>query len=70
MVIGSDGYYVLDKQLSRATSLDHVFIMRPFNGEDLHVPLSQQLQDELHWQQNMAVYTRERYSNSGALGRS
>ena len=47
---GGSSYASPYVQLSRATSLDHVFIMRPFNGEDLRVPLSQQLQDELHWQ--------------------
>lgn len=57
-------------QLSRATTLDNIFIMRPFDGDDLRAPLSQQLQDELCWQQDMAIHTRERYSDSGALRHS
>jgi hypothetical protein len=54
-------------QLSRATTLDHVHIMRPFDGNNLRAPLSPELQLELAWQEDMARLTREGYSQSGAL---
>ena len=54
-------------QLSRATTLDHIFIMRPFNGEDLRAPLKLELQLELAWQEDMAAFTKEKYSIFGAL---
>jgi hypothetical protein len=44
-------------QLSRATSLDRVSIMRPFNVADLTTPLPQELIDELRWQEEMANNT-------------
>lgn len=44
-------------QLSRATSLDRVSIMQPFNIADLSAPLPQELIDELRWQEEMAENT-------------
>jgi hypothetical protein len=64
---GSSSYASAYVQLSRATTLDHIFIMRPFNGEDLQAPLPPELQLELAWQEDMATFTKERYSNLGAL---
>jgi len=64
---GGSSYASAYVQLSRATTLDHIFIMRPFNGEDLRAPLTPELQLELAWQEDMATFTKERYSNLGAL---
>ena len=44
-------------QLSRATALDRVSIMRPFDAKDLCEPLPQELVDELRWQEEMAERT-------------
>jgi hypothetical protein len=44
-------------QLSRATSLDRVSILRPFNIDELTAPLPQELIDELRWQEEMAEKT-------------
>jgi len=54
-------------QLSRAMTLDHIFIMRPFNGEDLRAPLKPELQLELDWEEEMAAFTKEKYTVFGAL---
>jgi hypothetical protein len=45
-------------QLSRATALDRVSIMRPFDVDELTAPLPQDLVDELDWQEEMAAKTR------------
>jgi len=44
-------------QLSRATALDRISIIRPFNEKDLWEPLSQELVEELQWQEEMAKRT-------------
>jgi len=44
-------------QLSRATALDQISIIRPFNEKDLCEPLSQELVEELQWQEEMAKST-------------
>ena len=44
-------------QLSRATALDQISIIRPFNEKDLWEPLSQELVEELQWQEEMARST-------------
>jgi len=64
---GGSSYASAYVQLSRATTLDHIFIMRPFNGEDLRAPLAPELEIELAWQEDMAKATKDKYSNSGAL---
>jgi hypothetical protein len=64
---GGSSYASAYVQLSRATTLDHIFIMRPFNKDDLRAPLSQELREELEWQEEMAAFTRDRYTRTGAL---
>ena len=64
---GGSSYASAYVQLSRVTTLDHIFIMRSFNGEDLRSPLTPELELELKWQEDMAILTKERYSNSGAF---
>lgn len=64
---GGSSYASAYVQLSRVTTLDHIFIMRPFNGEDLRAPLKPELQLELAWQEDMAAFTKEKYSIFGAL---
>ena len=64
---GGSSYALVYVQLSRVTTLDHIFNMRPFNGEDIRTPLTPELQLELAWQEDMATITKERYSNLGAL---
>ena len=49
-------------QLSRATSLDRVSIIRPFDANDLRQPLPQELVDELRWQEQMAETTALLYT--------
>jgi len=44
-------------QLSRATALDRISTIRPFNEKDLWEPLSQELVEELQWQEEMARST-------------
>jgi hypothetical protein len=41
--------------------------MRHFNGDDLPAPLTPELQLELAWQEDMATFTKERYSILEAL---
>ena len=48
-------------QLSRATALDRISIIRPFNEKDLCEPLSQELVEELQWQEEMARSTTNIY---------
>jgi len=55
----SDSPYV---QLSRAKSLDHLSIMRPFHADELHAPIPIELLDELQWQEEMAMKTAHQYS--------
>ena len=64
---GGSSYALAYVQLSRATELEHIFIMRPFDGDDLRAPLPQALEQELAWQEDMATFTSERYSDLGAL---
>ena len=64
---GGSSYASAYVQLSRATTLDNIFIMRSFNGEDLRAPLPPELEAELKWEEDMAVFTKERYTNSGAF---
>jgi ATP-dependent exoDNAse (exonuclease V) alpha subunit len=45
-------------QLSRATALNRVSIMRPFDIAELTAPLPPALVDELDWQEEMAAKTR------------
>jgi len=44
--------------------------MQSFNGEDLCSPLTPELEAELKWEEDMAVFTKERYSYSGAFRES
>ena len=48
-------------QLSRAKSLQQVFIMRPFSADELSTPLPNDLLDELRWEEEMAQRTRAVY---------
>ena len=48
-------------QLSRATALNRVSIIRPFDANDLCQPLPQELLDELRWQEEMAERTAHMY---------
>lgn len=48
-------------QLSRVTSLDMVFILRPFDSKELRSPLSDELLAELAWQEEMANKTKHLY---------
>ncbi len=48
-------------QLSRATTLDRVSIMRPFDESELSLPLDPELIKELEWQEEMAKATLERH---------
>jgi hypothetical protein len=54
-------------ELLRGTTLSNIFIMRPFNGEDLRVPFSEELQQELAWQERMFMITKDTYSALRAL---
>jgi len=45
-------------QLSRVTSLDMVFILRPFDIVELCVPLPDELLGELAWEEEMASNTK------------
>ena len=49
-------------QLSRATSLDRVFILRHFTKEEMDTPLSKPLQDELLWEEQMHEKTMALYA--------
>jgi len=46
-------------QLSRATALDRLSIIRLFDAKDLCEPLPQELLDELRWQEEMAERTAD-----------
>ena len=48
-------------QLSRVTSLDMVFILRPFDIAELRAPLSDELLAELAWEEEMAENTKRLY---------
>ena len=48
-------------QLSRVTSLDMVFILRPFDIAELRAPLSDELLAELAWEEEMACNTKRLY---------
>jgi hypothetical protein len=48
-------------QLSRVTSLDMVFILKPFDITELHAPLSDELLAELAWEEEMASNTKRLY---------
>ena len=50
-------------QLSRATALDKVFILRPFDKAELEAPISTALRDELDWEAKMAAETKVLYSD-------
>ena len=49
-------------QLSRAKALNQLSIMRPFDADELKTPLSIPLQEELRWQEEMAVITLSHYA--------
>ena len=49
-------------QLSRARSLQHVSIMRPFDVDQLSTPLPPELLEELRWEKEMAEKTKAVYS--------
>ena len=48
-------------QLSRVTSLDMVFILRPFDIAELRTPLSNEVLVELAWEEEMACNTKRLY---------
>jgi hypothetical protein len=48
-------------QLSRATALHRLSIMRPFTEDELREPLPSDLQAELQWQEDMALRTARLY---------
>ena len=48
-------------QLSRATTLDQVSIIRPFDDDDLRLPLDTELLEELAWQEHMVELTAHKY---------
>jgi len=48
-------------QLSRVRCLDHLSIMRPFTPDELCSLLPKELQDELQWQEEMAMETMAKY---------
>ena len=49
-------------QLSRVTSLDMVFILRPFDITALRASLSDELLAELAWEEEMACNTKRLYN--------
>ena len=49
-------------QLSHVTSLDMVFILRPFDITELRVPLSDEVLVELAWEEEMASNTKHLYN--------
>ena len=51
-------------QLSRATHLHRISIMRLFDPDQLRIPLSNDLVGELKWQDHMAKQTREWYRDA------
>ena len=52
-------------QLSRATSLDRVFIIRPFDTDEFRKPLSKDLLEELKWEEATFEITKQRYLREG-----
>jgi hypothetical protein len=64
---GGGSYASAYVQLSRSTTLNYIFIMRPFNGEDLRAPLKPEWQLELACEEEMAAFTQEKCSNFRAL---
>jgi len=48
-------------QLSRATSLDKVFIIRPFDANEFRKPLLEELLEELQWEETMFEITRREF---------
>jgi hypothetical protein len=48
-------------QLSRCRSLDRLSIIHPFDPSELTMKLSRELTDELKWEEDMDLSTRERY---------
>jgi hypothetical protein len=48
-------------QLSRCRAIDRLSILRPFDPSELTTKLSRELSDELEWQEDMDLKTRERY---------
>ena len=49
-------------QLSRVSSLDMAFILRPFDHAELRTPLSNELLTELAWEEEMAKNTTRLYN--------
>ena len=49
-------------QLLRVTSLDMVFILRPFDIAELRTPLSEELLMELAWEKEIACNTKRLYN--------
>jgi hypothetical protein len=47
-------------QLSRAKSLEKVFIIRPFDANEFRKPLSKELMEELQWQETMFEITKQK----------
>ena len=50
-------------QLSRCRTIDRLSIIRPFDPAELTTKLSKELSDELKWQEEMDLKTRERYDS-------
>ena len=48
-------------QLSRRRALDQLSIIRPFDPSELTTKLSRELSDELKWEEEVDLKTRERY---------
>src|SRR5216117_1168405 len=48
-------------QLSRCRALDRLSILRPFDPSELTTKLSRELSDELKWEEEMDLKTREKY---------
>jgi hypothetical protein len=49
-------------QLSRGQSLQRLSILRPFNPDDLRLPIPKELIDELEWERKMNELTTQMYS--------
>jgi hypothetical protein len=49
-------------QLSRGQSLQRISILRPFDPEDLRVPIPEELKAELKWEHEMSERTAKIYS--------
>ena len=50
-------------QLSRCRALDRLSIIRPFDPSELTTKFSRELSDELKWEQEMDLDTRQRYDS-------